>query len=390
MLLSRISKAFSVFAVYFFYSVLAFSVDASVQLKLQNGINHCQSKDPLKMGTFHFTPTEEMSHKREYLKLAQSVLDGLKQKGLKKIGTILISTLEREFQLVQISFNLSAGQNYVGSHFRTGSIYIPAEKKVIFNICDIVIQLQKAIQNNSRNSLNMLFFHEYLGALGYHDNNYEITSYAQFLLSAAPSPQQNPNDSIIKNPFGQAMESALIRHLKQNPVGSPIRGLELRGGGTGGVVGGGDSEVATVKAYLLLYAQAMENVYIFNGKDLMQDPQFLISLLAAPIEPNTLLRDDRGQKVPSLSYYADRPRNRIIITLSPCDWDGSGKSKRSLPEISAKCSASNSLIYNTDANEKYVMINHLISPSRQAILSDLLTKIIVLYQNQVKQNGQRP
>jgi len=145
-----------------------------------------------------------------------------------------IDELKDGMFMVDLCVNLD-DQAIVGSGTRKGSVYFTKEKLIVFNSKELF-----AHDLFAQAALNML--HEFFGALGYPDKNYELSTYFYAVLH-------------VKS-FGEetlaAIEKATLKHVKNNPhVAENIIYARSGEGGISGVGGGGDPESAFLKALLV-------------------------------------------------------------------------------------------------------------------------------------------
>lgn len=160
-----------------------------------------------------------------------------------KLSWVDFATIRKEIKGLNLCLNRSRNA-LVGSGVREGSVYYAVEKTIIFNA-------NVLNQSSDRNSaLNIV--HEFLGALGYPDENYEITSYMyskiqqdQFFSAASVSRIENSLIDFLRN---QKKRRQNIQFAAE--------------GGSSGVGGGGDPEIIFLKAAML--NMFLENLGHFN------------------------------------------------------------------------------------------------------------------------------
>ncbi len=128
--------------------------------------------------------------------------------GEKKLGNIPLERLLVEFETVEVTVNFDKATSGVGNTWRSGAVYFPNEKRVEVN-WEIMLS-RIAIEG-----IALLYTHEFFGALGYSDLNYEATLALWF-------------NNLIP-------EMALDQNLDR-----PLPSIIAREGGGSGVGGGGD------------------------------------------------------------------------------------------------------------------------------------------------------
>jgi hypothetical protein len=148
------------------------------------------------------------------------------ERGRKFIGPINFEYLIGQVNGINLCINTSSNA-IVGSGTRTGSVYFSKENLVVVNL---------ALLNELRNQpgAGLMMIHEFLGALGYPDQDYAISTY--IYLKIHPEIVSN-NDLVI-------VEKALDQYLR------PIIILAGDGGASGGP-GGGDPYAPEIKTLII-------------------------------------------------------------------------------------------------------------------------------------------
>lgn len=193
-------------------------------------------------------PPQEV--KEHYLAILQSLFDLINKKdGVKDLSWLNLPHLSKEIHDVNLLLNTSK-EALVGSGTRAGSIYLTEQKTVILN-SGLLWEITKDGRNNLPINVGfeVLLLHEFLGALGYPDDNYELSSYLWV--------RSEPNAFM---PILKDMEKALGAHLDFNPrrkenVGFDLNNVtdleKISSGGSSGFGGGGDPTVALIKHFAL-------------------------------------------------------------------------------------------------------------------------------------------
>jgi hypothetical protein len=214
------------------YKTLAVSILLGCLIFSQSGLaaeNDClalKSKYALKG---EIKPVSSFEKEILYLNLNE-ILNMLETRASLKV--IDVEKLKNEILTVNLCVNIS-NEALVGSGSRKGSVYFRKEHTIVFNSKKLFSH-----KNSPGTALTML--HEFLGALGYPDQNYEISSYLYSAIHVAS--------------FGEdtlsVIEKAESEYLKNSsPMTENI--TYAMSGGVTGVGGGGDIEVVLLKALAL-------------------------------------------------------------------------------------------------------------------------------------------
>lgn len=209
---------------------------------------------------------------KEAMKL---VLDRIR---IKRAGWLDFEKIKNEINNVKVCVNLSTKPIY-GSGVRTGSVYLTEEKTIIFNLVRY-----KAVDNQTQGAdmglaLNML--HEFLGALGYPDENYEITSFVYLNVQADYFGDEVV--SSVQESFVSAIKDTQMRKLN-------IRSELTARGGASGVGGGGDSVLIPLKSFSLVLLLMNKDYFelIFKRKlDFKKISRYLIEQQLEPVDGRT-------------------------------------------------------------------------------------------------------
>lgn len=165
------------------------------------------------------------STQKSYAKEVQAMLRLL---GPQQVGWINYDELAKEIASVQLCQNVSETP-LTGSGSRHGSVYFTKERIVVFNSLRVW-----ELENSPE--IGLLLMHEYLGALGYPDENYQITSLLYAQLQVAD--------------FGTETVSTIQGELVEILKTEARRTQNIQfseSGGISGVGGGGDPEIAFLK-----------------------------------------------------------------------------------------------------------------------------------------------
>ncbi len=217
-----------------------------------------------------------------------------------KINWLNFGNLEKEIKDLTFCTNLS-NKPIIGSGSRTGSVYFTKEKTVIFNF--------KSYKNKLGSGLNLL--HEILGALGYPDENYQITTalYTKF------------HNSFFSEESSQTILNSLESFLDKNPRNFENRIFEREGssGGVTGVGGGGDADLIPLKAFALNMALSNKDfvVRILNGNDFDQFFNFLFNL---QIEPESEISPDFKTPYGNTGIFMAIDKGESLLLITKEKW----------------------------------------------------------------------
>lgn len=189
--------------------------------------NHCQSlkaRYQLPQDLRELHPADRETYYQEITEVFRLI-------GPLQIGWVDLSTIKKEIRSVRLCVSLGPTA-LTGSGSRQGSVYFTRERIIVFNH-------ERLVRLADTPEISLLLLHEILGALGYPDENYELTSviYAQAQTSYFGA----ENVSIMREELGIALSTEQRRIENITTVS--------REGGVSGVGGGGDPESALIKAF---------------------------------------------------------------------------------------------------------------------------------------------
>jgi len=157
----------------------------------------------------------------------------------------------------------------IGSGTRKGSVNFTKEKAIIFNVKKLLSQFTIGS--------GLTMFHEFLGALGYPDQNYAITLYVYALVQ-------------IKD-FGEetvrAIEKAASRYYERTGIFNENIMYAMNGGVTG-VGGGGDTESVLLKISAIVFALNSCDEFSQRFGTKMSKDDFSLFLLKYRIESSEI------------------------------------------------------------------------------------------------------
>lgn len=151
------------------------------------------------------------------------VIQGLQKEGIQKVGDFDLTKFSQEAQQISWSKNSGAAPSLVAGE-RT-SAYYRVDKKAVY--------ISDNLPPETLASLPDLELHEALGALGYEDNSYVLSSALRTLLD-------------VKEP---QKRQQLLREYGQDLFSKPS--LKIRTEGGSGVGGGGDIRALVIKHQVL-------------------------------------------------------------------------------------------------------------------------------------------
>lgn len=157
------------------------------------------------------------------------VLDQVEERGYHSIGNISVAELRKAFSKIVIK-EITLPIFLIGSGSRDGAINLTEKNEIIIN--------PLSFQRYSQRQQILLIIHELLGASGYNDENYQLTTRIYLLATSEVALQSNT--------FIAGYNKGTLR--KQNKTYQ----IETKNGGTvTGIGGGGDGEVVEFKCSLL-------------------------------------------------------------------------------------------------------------------------------------------
>jgi len=155
------------------------------------------------------------------------------------IGWLDLRKLSEEIEEIEVYYNTS-NEVIVGSGARVGAVNLTEKKAVVFNsaLMDHIYMTQGHGGVFSSIGVEAVMLHETLGALGYPDDNYEISTH----LYMRSMPQDYGAEIIGLSE--KAVESFLIKEGGRRTQNTTFR---IGNGGSTGVGGGGDPVSAALK-----------------------------------------------------------------------------------------------------------------------------------------------
>lgn len=211
---------------------------------------------------FQLASAQPSTYLKHFASQAAVIPAELLRQNKTKIGELDIVQLSEEMKQVQWFEN--QGSFLAGSgESRFGAMYFVKEKKIIIN--------SARAQYEPSHTMPVAALHEALGALGYLDENYEVST-TLYLNSLSSTEQKN----IFSVPFIEKQNKKLktLERRKSDAV------YKNSGGGTS-VGGGGDGISVQVKIYSLMFAQPICTQFNLSCVDILE------KLMAAQIEINT-------------------------------------------------------------------------------------------------------
>lgn len=211
--------------------------------------------------------------------------------GQKKISWLDLEQLEEDVKKVKICLNTSTSA-IIGSSVRTGSVYFKDQHLIVFNL-SLFERLTKWSPG-----YELMRLHEFLGAMGYPDQNFAIS--AVLSLKAFPNEILDQNRGLI----GKAMTAEKIKKMETGLEGYLSRNISMskgtryfvaEGGASGGP-GGGDPFTAEIKGHLI-----REIIGVTNLEPSIQS-LILEEILDVDIEQSTLIMKKFDSGLPGLSY----------------------------------------------------------------------------------------
>lgn len=189
------------------------------------------------------------------------------EKGMSpQIGWVDLRKLSSEIEGIDIYFN-SSKELVVGSVNRVGAVNWTESKSVVFN-SSLLNEAYATGYGSVFSSMGVetIMLHEALGALGYPDENYELSTH----LYMRSLPQDYGPETI------QLTQKSLENFLKENPH-RRVENTTFKRGTSTGVGGGGDPVSAAIKLTAMSFIFAnRENLL----KNYMQNEQELNDLIS--------------------------------------------------------------------------------------------------------------
>lgn len=189
------------------------------------------------------------------------------------------------------------GKPLVGFGVRDNAVFLPEQKIVLINY--------ERLKNLEGHRKQLLFFHEALGAMGYHDQNYQISSL--FYLKAAQPSLKLPEE--IEN---QAEQNNLQKLVDKN---SSYKDQ----GGVTAVGGGGDGFTAEIKIALISLL-----IELINNKTISKEyktKEFIERVMKLSIEPTIHIAEYRDIRAwPLFRIGTNRQSGKKSILIDKNFW----------------------------------------------------------------------
>lgn len=217
-----------------------------------------------------------------------------------QIGWMNIEQLIEEVDQVRVYANTS-NKAVVGSEKRLGSVNFTEQKIALINtslLQELTRPQGQLTSLATAAGTETVILHEFLGALGYPDDNYEIST----LLFMRSFPQDYGHSVL------QQTEKSLADHLGKFPRRTKNITFSTEGGTSTGIGGGGDPASVAMKLIALsTLAQQKASVMKSYVKDEAEYQELIRFINTVKIEPlESKVYDSSSQAVPSLE-------NAVII-----------------------------------------------------------------------------
>lgn len=182
-----------------------------------------------------------------------------------------------------------------GSGHRIGSIYLTEQRLIIFNIGLLYALTDRggAYQFIAAGT-ETLFLHEFLGALGYPDEDYLLSSY--IWMRTFPDDYGDPLFKKMENFLNQQIETKQLKiknilfKLKDTELSPSVN--DLQGGSSTGVGGGGDPASIAIKI-LTLARLGQQKEYLMEKYNLDENAyeHLIDKVLKLKIEPDPQIQE---------------------------------------------------------------------------------------------------
>ncbi|MGZ3774689.1 MAG: hypothetical protein ACXVCY_12740 [Pseudobdellovibrionaceae bacterium] len=210
---------------------------------------------------------------------------------------LLIQEMRSKIGNVIFCINGTRGA-FVGSSTRTGSVYFKDKNLIIFNL-----SLLERLKNQPGRGLGMMALHELIGALGYSEQNFAISSVLYLNIHSEVIGQENV-ERLNRN-FGHYLK----KHTETQKHEGNVLILADGGGGGSGGPSGGDPYVAELKSLLL-------RVILTSGMRSQLLDQAIMDALELDIEPAALIPEAvRFYLQGSSDLFYAISQNKIIIAV---------------------------------------------------------------------------
>lgn len=183
-------------------------------------------------------------------------VDNLLKHNIQKIGDISLVKLKEDLKSVRVHFSDSIEKGSGG--LRETGVNYPGSRKVFLN----------PLTSEDRNkSWNVILLHESLGALGYSDENYEISTGVCWAATIAELNVKSSAEmaAFLRSPIFKGFKQVqMTTKLREYPAYRWVRDtkskLRLEGGTATSTGGGGDIFAAQVKESMLLQNLAIQEL----------------------------------------------------------------------------------------------------------------------------------
>lgn len=241
------------------------------------------------------------SEEQKAWKLATSLMLDRIRAGLvdSRISWFDLDLFAQEIGQTQLWINVS-DQAIVGSSTRIGSVYFTQSKLVVLN-ATLLTQLK------GDPGSGIVVLHEFLGANGYPDEDYQLSSFFYLAIHAGMSGKSAGLEEVRK-----AVKAHLDRNARRT---TNLQFALLSEGGASSVGGGGDPDTAEIKALALQSLTRAEGISAENLAD------WLPLFLNLSLEPNTYLKG--FSKIIPTSFpglAVGVVSKKIVIVVDPAYW----------------------------------------------------------------------
>lgn len=235
------------------------------------------------------------------------VIDGLLKVGYQNLGDLNLVTLKKEvstlnWRLIQAT-NIEAGSE--GS--RSTAVYSIGDKLIIMSLEEWL---------NTEPSLRAIIaLHEALGALGYSDENYQI-SVALAQLNALSTVEGAEMQNLLEyNKIISFLETApVFKNVIKNTDHILLAdGADNTNGGVTGLGGGGDIRALTIKFFLLTIYPVLMKIQNKTDSELIRNTFYLLldCEIESSTESNNLTEHKENIDNTKVSFY----QGKLKITI---------------------------------------------------------------------------
>ncbi|MGE9745942.1 hypothetical protein [Bdellovibrio bacteriovorus] len=210
----------------------------------------------------------------------------LKQNQASQIAWVDIEQLIQEVDQVTVYANTS-NKAVVGSNNRLGSVNFTEQKIALINtsLLQELTRPQGPLTSIASSvGSEAVILHEFLGALGYPDDNYEMSTY--LYMRTFP---QDYGSAVL-----QETERSLTKHLNRFPRRTKNAVSSTDGGTSTGVGGGGDPASAAMKLVALSTLAQQKSLLLRTIKDEVEYKQLIQFINSLRIEPSESPSYDSG------------------------------------------------------------------------------------------------